>query len=342
MTTPGLRTPAQMFEMMLAYKTTALLTTGIELGVFDALAESTGTAAELAGRLSLSERGSRLLLNGLAALGLLESDGSSYGLAEGSASLLVRGRPGYVGDMARVMASRWEWEAFGRLPEAVRQGGPVVAEHAETPRYAYWEQFAAYAGVVARPTAALAAEVLRPWAADRDRLDVLDVACGHGLYGYTLASQQPHARVWSLDWPNVLPQARKHAAEMGVADRVATIAGDMFDVELGGPYDVVMVTNVLHHFSPERCIALLRRLAASMTPDGRLVLVGFVTHDGVPPARDAAAHLFSVLMLVWTADGEVHSESTYQRILGAAGFGEGHLHQVPAIPLSVIVADRKL
>src|SRR5439155_17984505 len=96
MTTPGLRTPAQMFEMMLAYKTTALLTTGIELGVFDALAESTGTAAELAGRLSLSERGSRLLLNGLAALGLLESVVSSYGLADGSEALQLRGRPGNV------------------------------------------------------------------------------------------------------------------------------------------------------------------------------------------------------------------------------------------------------
>src|SRR2546430_2544983 len=106
------------------------------------------------------------------------------------------------------------------------------------------------------------------------------------------------------------------------------------------PYDVVMVTNVLHHFSPERCAALLRRLAGAMAPDGRLVLVGFITHDGAPPARDAAAHLFSVLMLVWTSGGEVHSETTYQRILRAAGFGEGQVHQVPAIPLSVIVADR--
>lgn len=335
------QTPAQIFDMLLAYKTTSMLRSAIEVGVFDTLARGPLDAGAVAGRLGLAERGVRLLLGGLSALGLLDSDGRTYQLTAGSAGHLVRGRPGYVGDMARVMASSWEWEAFGRLAEAVRLGGPVVAEHAETPRYPYWEQFAAYAGAVARPTAGLAAATLAPWAGARPRLDVLDVACGHGLYGYTLAAAQPHARVWSLDWPNVLPEARKHAADMGVSDRVETIAGDMFEVPLGGPYDVVMVTNVLHHFSPGRGVTLLRRLAAAMAGDGRLVLVGFVTRDGQPPARDAAAHLFSVLMLVWTSDGEVHSETTYQQMLDAAGFAEGQLYRVPDLPLCVIVADRK-
>ncbi len=171
-------------------------------------------------------------------------------------------------------------------------------------------------------------------------MDIIDVACGHGLYGYTLAAAHPQARVWSLDWPNVLAEARKHAAEMGVSDRVESIAGDMFEVPLDGPYDVAMVTNVLHHFSPERGVALLRRVGDAMVHDGRLVLVGFVTHDGQPPARDAAAHLFSVLMLVWTHEGEVHSEATYQRMLAAAGFAEGRFYRVPSLPLCVIVAER--
>jgi len=89
-------------------------------------------------------------------------------------------------------------------------------------------------------------------------------------------------------------------------------------------------------------VALLRRAAAAMAPGGRLVLVGFVTRDGRPPAQDAAAHLFSVLMLVWTFSGEVHSELTYQRMLAEAGFGPGELHRVPGLPLSVLVADLRV
>ncbi|MDT4986721.1 MAG: hypothetical protein QOI74_815, partial [Micromonosporaceae bacterium] len=186
--------PAQIYDMLLAYKTTSMLSAGIELGVFDTLAAGPQTAAEVAAALDVAERGARLLCNGLAALGLLDTDAGAYRLAAAAGRYLVRGRPEYVGDMARVMASGWEWEAFGRLADAVRAGGPVVAEHAETPEYPYWEQFAAYAGAVARPTAGLAAATLAPWAARRPRLDVLDVACGHGLYGYTLAASQPQAR----------------------------------------------------------------------------------------------------------------------------------------------------
>jgi C-methyltransferase len=345
---PG--TPAEFYDMMLAYKTTAMLDAGIELGVFDALAEAAdaapggngqaATAAGVAARLDIAERGARLLLNGLAALGLLESDGVTYTLQPGTAEHLVRGRPGYIGDVSKVMASRWEWDAFGSLAEAVRRGGPVVQENAETPTYGYWEQFAAFASTVAKPTAEVAAAYLAPWATDRPRLDVLDVACGHGMYGYTIAARHPQARVWSLDWPHVLAHANKHAAQLGLTDRVTTIAGDMFETPLGGPYDLVLVTNVLHHFSPERGVTLLRRLAGVMADDGLMVLVGFLTHDR-PPAQDAAAHLFSVLMLVWTSAGEVHSEQTYQTMLRDSGFGPGHVSQAPSVPLSVIVAERQ-
>lgn len=332
-------TKSDVFDMLLAYKTTAVLSAGIELGVFDAVAAGAGTADEVAERQRIDPRGARLLLNALAALGLLDSDGLSYALPAGTEASLVRGRPGYVGDMAKVMASRWEWNALSDLPAAVRNGGTVASENAETPGYAYWEDFAAYASAVAGPTAEVLADALDPWAAQRERLHVLDMACGHGLYGFTLARRQPRASVWSLDWPNVLPFARERAELMGVGDRVAMIAGDMFDVPLGGPYDVVMLTNVLHHFSERRGTELLQRAAGALADDGKIALVGFTVGDQ-PPARDAAAHLFSILMLIWTSEGEVHSVEAYHRMLAGAGFADPRIYPVPALPLRVIVADR--
>jgi C-methyltransferase len=332
-------TPPDIFDMMLAYKTTALLATAIELGVLDCLAGGEADATRIAGKLAMDERGTRLLLNALAAIGLLESDGKTYSLDEGAHRHLVRGRPGYVGGMIKVMASGWEWDALRRLPDAVRRGGTVMDEHAETPGYAYWEDFAAFASTVARPTAELAAGVLAAWASARERLDVLDVACGHGLYGFTLALHQPRARVWSLDWPNVLPIAHRHAVELGVADRMSSIPGDMFEVPLGGPYDVVYVTNVLHHFSEERATELLGRVGEAMVAGGRVVLVGFTAGEG-PPAADPAPHLFSILMLVWTTGGEVHPVDAYERMLTASGFRNTSVHLVPSLPLRVMVAEK--
>lgn len=212
-----------------------------------------------------------------------------------------------------------------------------MAQHAETPEYAYWEDFAAYADAVATPAAELTSEMLGAWAAGRQRLHVLDMACGHGLYGYTFAARHPDARVWSLDWPNVLPLALARADSMGVADRVRTIAGDMFQADLGGPYDTVMITNVLHHFSPPRAEELLRRAASVLADDGRIVVVGLTVTDA-RPAENAAAHLFSILMLIWTHEGEVHSLQDYQRMLEDAGFTDVESRNVAASPLWVIAA----
>jgi len=325
--------------MMLAYKQTALLRTGVELGVFDALAEGPASDYQVARACGLDPRGARLLLNALAGLGLLTVGEHSFALGPDAAAHLVRGRPGYVGDMTKVMSSSWEWDALKSLPDAVRRGGTVLDWHAETPEYPYWQDFAAYAGAVAAPTAERAATALDAWAGTRTQLRVLDVACGHGLYGFTLARHQPQAQVWSLDWETVLAVTRQHAERLGVSDRVRTIAGDMFTTPLGGPYDVVMITNVLHHFSEDRGTELIRRAAGVTAPGGRIVLVGF-TVDDRPPDLDPEPHLFSILMLLWTFQGEVHSVRAYRRMLASSGFGEPEVLTVPSLPLRVIIAER--
>jgi ubiquinone/menaquinone biosynthesis C-methylase UbiE len=328
-----------LFRLMQAYKSTSLLRAGIELGVFDLLTDRT-TAASVALGIGADPRGTRILLNALAALHLAQADGEYFWLSPGVEKLLVRAHPEYVGDMVHVFASDWEWDALKRLSAAVCKGGTVMPEHAETPEYKYWEDFAAYAPIVAKPTAEVLAAALDGWADDRPSLDVLDLACGHGIYGFTVARQYPQAAVWSLDWPNVLRLTEKHAVRLGVRDRTEFIAGDMFEAPLGGPYDLVLITNVLHHFSTERATQLLARAASVLKPGGRVGIVGFTTTDA-PPAEDPAPHLFSVLMLVWTFDGEVHSAQAYHQMLATTGFTGVQTHTVPRLPFRVLLADRR-
>jgi C-methyltransferase len=192
---------------------------------------------------------------------------------------------------------------------------------------------------VTRPTTQLLTGQLHDWAAGRDRLDILDLACGHGLYGYSLAQQHPHARVCSVDGPKVLEIAQKHAARLGVADRVQTLPGDMFALPLGGPYDLVLVTNVLHHYAEDQAVELLRRAAAVTVPGGRIALVGITLEEG-PVRANAEAHLFSLLMLVWTTQGEAHSSAAYERMLTAAGYTGMRLHRQSTLPMRLIIADR--
>ncbi|MEU1239032.1 class I SAM-dependent methyltransferase [Micromonospora parva] len=325
-------------EMMQAYKKTSLLRTGVELGVFDALAAGPATAGGLAPKLGIHPRGARILLDALTAIRLTDRTGEHFSLTPAAADHLVSTRPDYLGGMVKVMSSDWEWDALRDLSAAVREGGTVLDVHAETPEYSYWEDFAAYATKVAQPTAEVMAEALAPWAKERAELDILDVACGHGVYGYTLTQHNPQATVTSLDWPNVLAVTEKHAERLGVRDRASFLPGDMFTTDLGGPYDVALLTNVTHHFSEERVHELVKRLGSVVKQGGRLVIVGFTTGDE-SPALDPAPYLFSVLMLVWTFEGESHSVAAYNRALAAAGFGPATVHPTD-LPFRVLVAEK--
>ena len=58
----------------------------------------------------------------------------------------------------------------------------------------------------------------------------------------------------------MLEVAQEHARRAGVSDRYSLLPGDAFAVELGTGYDVVLLTNFLHHFDAPTCIRLLRRV----------------------------------------------------------------------------------
>lgn len=345
MTVSEPRIPAEVpsaepiMQLMQGHMATGVLRAGVELGVFDRLAGGPRGAAAVAREIGADERGTRILLDALTALGLVEGGAAGYRLTPLAETFLVRGEPAYLGDLTRVFSADHIQERFMRLGEAVRRGGAVTADHAETPEHPWWEEFAAWTtGFAAAPAAAIA-EILEPWAAAQDRLDLLDVACGSGMYGHTLARRHPQARLWSLDWPNVLATTRRNAEAVGLGDRAAHIAGDMFEAPLGGPYDVVVMSHVLHHFSEERCVALLRRLAEVTRPGGRLAVHDFVS-TGDDPARDLPALMFSTVMLVWTRQGEAPTLAALRRMLAAAGFAAPSVHAVPGLPTSIVVAER--
>jgi methylase of polypeptide subunit release factors len=82
----------------------------------------------------------------------------------------------------------------------------------------------------------------------KQKLKILDIAAGHGLYGIAFAKRNPQTQIVALDWANVLEVAKENARKAGVLDRYSTIAGSAFDVDFGEGYDLVLLTNFLHHF----------------------------------------------------------------------------------------------
>ncbi|MGH3533108.1 MAG: methyltransferase [Pseudonocardiaceae bacterium] len=333
---PASVSPEPLIQMMQGFLVTAILRAGIQLGIFDQIAGGNDGAGSIAAAVGADKRGTRILLDALTALGLLERD-DSYRLTPLAEAFLVTDRSGYLGGMINILAGSWTWTAYDRLPEAVVRGGAILDQHAETPSHEFWEVFAPSSIGMAAPTAQELAELLQEWAGQREKLEILDIACGSGLYGLTLAAQHPMAHATLLDWANVLERTKDNVDRLGLRERTSFIDGDVFAVALGRPYDVIIASQIFHHFSEQRCLELMRRLADALKPDGRLVIHEVVS--GKRPADDPLSYLFSVMMLAWSHAGEAYSFDTYRKLLREAGFSPPEVHESHGMPSGFLLAE---
>jgi 2-polyprenyl-3-methyl-5-hydroxy-6-metoxy-1,4-benzoquinol methylase len=167
-------------------------------------------------------------------------------------------------------------------------------------------------------------------------LRVLDVAAGHGLFGITIAARYPRAHVTALDWPNVLAVAEANARRAGVAARYALRPGSAFDVAWGGPYDLVLLTNFLHHFDIPTCEQLAARAHAALAPGGRALTLDFIPEpDRTTPPATAS---FALVMLATTARGDAYTFAEYQAMFARAGFLRSEFHALPPTTQQAVVS----
>jgi ubiquinone/menaquinone biosynthesis C-methylase UbiE len=335
-TTHAPPSPNLLFETLNSYQKTAALKAAIELDLFSAIGDGVSTSAELAARVGASERGVRILADYLVVIGFLTKPNGRYGLPPNTAAFLTKRSPAYLGGTIEFLLSPTLVRSFDNLTETVRRGSTTLeANGTLAPEHEVWERFArAMAPMMGPTSAAVAKRILN---GSTQPMRVLDVAASHGVFGLAFAQQNPHARVTGLDWANVLKVARENAARLGVADRYDTIAGSVFDAELGGPYDVILLPNILHHFNEAEIVKICQRMKAALKPEGKVVTVEFIPNeDRISPPPDAA---FSLMMLASTPSGDAYTFSEYERMLKAAGFSRSELIRSPESPHAVIVSQ---
>jgi ubiquinone/menaquinone biosynthesis C-methylase UbiE len=329
--------PELFFETCNAYQRSAALKAALELEVFTAVGEGRRTAAEVAERCGASERGARILCDYLVVIGFLTKEGGRYGLTHDSAVFLDRRSPAYLGGATEFLLDPLLTGGFADLTDAVRRGGTVLPEGGTVaPENPVWVKFARAMAPMAALPAQLIAHLLD--IADAPRLKVLDIAAGHGLFGIAVARANPRAEVFALDWPSVLEVAKENARAAGVEGRYRTIEGSAFEVEYGEGYDLVLLTNFLHHFDPPTCEGLLRKVHAALGDGGRAVTLEMVPNeDRVSPPIPAS---FSLTMLGSTPAGDAYTFAELERMFAGAGFSRSELHQLPPTIEPVVISER--
>lgn len=334
---PATPDPAEIFAAFTAFHRTGALKAAIELDLFSAIAGGATTADDLARRCGAAARGIRILADFLTTAGFLAKDGTRYALTPASATFLDRSSPAYMGSAVAFLTAPMMWESFANVAAAVRKGGTVASGEgvvaAENPM---WVEFARAMAPPATFAGRLLANMLE--APKAPRWKVLDVAAGHGMFGITLAQENPNAQIVALDWANVLAVAAENARAAGVQDRFRTITGNAFEVDLGSGYDLVLLPNFLHHFDVATCEAFLRRVRAALVPGGRAVTVEFIPDASrVTPPVPAS---FALVMLIGTPAGDAYTFAELERMFHNAGFAESELRELPPSFQRVVVSTK--
>ena len=326
--------PGLIFDLLQAHQRTAALRAAIDLDIFRAVGEGPGDVASIARKCSASERGIRILCDFLVINGVLIKEGSTYRHTPTSAAFLDPRSPASMASIAQFLGNQSMNEPYHELAKVVRAGRTTMSgDGSVEPENPVWVQFAETMGPMMGPMAGpLGAMVLE---GHTGPMSVLDIAAGHGLFGIEIAKQNPQAHITGLDWAPVLRVALKHAEEAGVKDRYNMLPGSAFDVDFGGPYDVVLLTNFLHHFDKPTNIGLLKKVRAALKPGGRAVTLEFVPNeDRVSPPMAAG---FALTMLTSTTSGDAYPLSELTAMYQEAGFSKINGQPIPMSPHTVVM-----
>lgn len=221
-------------------------------------------------------------------------------------------------------------QASFSLADAVRNGGATTS----TLDPDKWIIFAKSMVNLMQPLAERVAQLVqttnaKPW-------KVLDIAASHGMYGISIAKQNPQAQIYAVDWEQVLAVGLENARAAGVAERYHLVPGSAFEVEFDDDYDLVLIPNFFHSFDLPTCQQFMAKVYAALQPGGRAVTVEFVPNpDRVTPPDTAA---FSLNMLMMTPAGDAYTWAEYQQIFQAVGFERNELIPLEPSAESAIIS----
>jgi hypothetical protein len=134
----------------------------------------------------------------------------------------------------------------------------------------------------------------------------------------------------------VLAVAAENAQRAGVAARHTLLPGSAFETDWGGPYDIVLLTNFLHHFDVPTCQQLAAKAHAALAAGGRALTLEFIPEpDRVTPPPSAT---FALTMLATTARGDAYTFAEYEQIFAHAGFRRSEFHALPPTTQQAVVS----
>ncbi|KAJ3677182.1 hypothetical protein LUZ60_002906 [Juncus effusus] len=156
---------------------------------------------------------------------------------------------------------------------------------------------------------------------------LIDVGGGIGTTVQVIAEAFPSLKCTVLDLPHVVSKAL-------LSDKFSVVGGDMF--EKIPRADAVLLKNVLHDWTDEKCVIILKRckesISSSAESGGKVIIVDIVVNlETDEPKKVETSLLFDVIMMTGYAAKE-RSEEQWRDLFVDAGFsGNYKVYSTPGV-----------
>ncbi|TQM37430.1 methyltransferase [Pseudonocardia cypriaca] len=298
---------ARLARLTDGYVVTQLLWVAAELRIADELAGGPRTAEELAEKVGADAGALRRVLRGLAAEEVFEElPDRRFGLTATSELL----REGVEGSQRGAVLARGGlyYGALAGLLDAVRDGGtPFERVHGMT----FFQYLDAQPANSARFQGSMAVRAVREAAAVVEAYDfrrfrsLVDVGGGSGVLLREILGAAPQLSATLFDRPEVVRDAQLPA-----------VGGDFFsDVPAGA--DAYVLSRVIHDWTDDEAVAILRTVRRAIPDTGTLLLVEAVLPERA--ADDPAAIRMDVHMLTLLG-GQERTADEFAALLDVGGF----------------------
>lgn len=290
-------------------------------GVLEALGRDPAAPPDLARRSGLDRRALEIVLPALEELGLLrrEEDGRYAPTDSCRRTLCDPDHPEYAGGGLDLWLHNLR--GFTELPDVLRTGRPLEREGGRERDEEGLRRFmAAMAAAPEERVRRIVRACLRRSRDDGPPLRVLDLGGGPGHMARGFVDAGCH--VTMMDTPETVAFVRDTYG-LAAVDDLALAPGDFHEDPLPqGPFDVVLLSNVVHIYGPERNRALMRKVADVTAPDGVAAVMDFVRERSPRAAR------FALVMLLRTESGDTYTFDALRAWMEEAGFGDVRMEDV--------------
>ncbi|MEW5974393.1 MAG: methyltransferase [Acidobacteriota bacterium] len=326
MSTPG-NDASRVMQALDGFRLSKAVFVAVSLRLFDKLHQQSSSCHELARELGCDPDALERILGTCTAAGLLTLDKARYSNTLAADRFLRTDSPetltGYVLYSDRILYRLW-----AHLEDAVRKGGHRWEQEFGR-REGIFDHFFAtedekrlfLAGMTGMGLLSSPA-VVAAWDLGRFR-HLVDLGGASGHLAIAACRRYAHLRATVFDLPAVTEIALSYIRSAGMDGRIDVVGGDFF-VDPLPDADLFSVGRILHDWSEDNVVLLLRRIHSKLPPAGGLLIAERLLND----ERDGplATYLQSLNMLVCT-EGKERSPSEYEALLRDVGFQAFEFHR---------------